>query len=216
MTVYYTALSAFDQNYDEHGLSWESYLQWSRLTHIKELVSLDNMLNINLVGPDYKDPERDYNTEDWKYLVTDGLFITGFYTSLDYVLRRMQPRERFNLLAVVINPTEDCKPVRLENFDFMGYELLDWEYGNSALTNCGGFDETFLPAELNQFGLIDDYQKAYDIHHRLCENNPDNHHADTNVIAIWRHKTIGRKEAEPPPGLKQVGFKCNAHRQPPN
>jgi hypothetical protein len=58
--------------------------------------------------------------------------------------------------------------------------------------NCGGFDETFLPADLNHFGLIDDYEKAFDEKRGLLQNNPGHRHADTNVIAVWRHKTIGR------------------------
>jgi hypothetical protein len=93
---------------------------------------------------------------------------------------------------VVIEPRQDCNHVKLEDFEFVGYDLLDKEYGNSALSNCGGFDETFLPADLNQFGLIDDYEKAKDVKRRLLQNNPEEHHADTNVIAIWRHKTVGR------------------------
>jgi len=60
------------------------------------------------------------------------------------------------------------------------------------LTNCGGFDETFLGSDLNDKGLIDDFVKAYDIKKRLLESNPELHHADTNVIAVWRHQTIGR------------------------
>jgi len=74
----------------------------------------------------------------------------------------------------------------------MGYDLLDQDFSISALANCGGFDETFLPADLNEKGLIDDFNKAYNIKKRLFENNPGEHHADTNVIAVWRHKTIGR------------------------
>ncbi len=194
MTFYYTACGTFDKNYDEDGMpwkkdfemSWESYLQRSKLTHLTELVSLDGMLNEPLVEPHYD------NSHDWNYIATDGNYLTGFFTSLDYVLQKMEPRKRFNLLAVVIEPTQDCKHVKLEDFEFVGYDLLDKEYGNSALSNCGGFDETFLPADLNQFGLIDDYEKANDIKRRLLQNNPEEHHADTNVIAIWRHKTIGR------------------------
>lgn len=156
-----------------------------------ELVSVDGTLNEVLVEPDRKD------AEDWNYIVTDEIYETGFFTSMDYVLRKMHPKEKFNLLAVVIEPKQDCKNVTLNDFEFVGYDLLDKEYGNSALTNCGGFDETFLPSELNPFGLIEDYEKAYDVKSRLLANNPDEHHADTNVIAIWRHKTLGRQKAEP-------------------
>jgi hypothetical protein len=93
---------------------------------------------------------------------------------------------------IVIEPDRDCRLVNPENYDFIGYDLLDQYYCTSALSNCGGFDETFLPADLNNMGLISDYDKAYDIKRRLWENNQDEDHADTNVIAIWRHQIIGR------------------------
>ena len=104
----------------------------------------------------------------------------------------MEPTEKFNLLAVVIEPLHDCKDVKLEDFVFIGYDLLDREYGTSALTNLGGLNETFFPSDLTQFGLIDDYEKTLDVKKRILKNNPETHHANTNVIAVWRHKTIGR------------------------
>ena len=47
---------------------------------------------------------------------------------------------------------------------------LDKSYDISALTNCGGFDERFLPVDLNEFGLVEDYEKAFEIEKRLLEN----------------------------------------------
>jgi hypothetical protein len=134
MTFYYTACGTFDKNYEEDGMPWkkdsgtfwEKYLQWSKLTHLTELVSLDGILNEPVVEPDYD------NSDDWNYIATDGNNLTGFFTSPDYVLRKMEPRKRFNLLAVVIEPTQDCKHVKPESFEFMGYDLLDKEYGDSA------------------------------------------------------------------------------------
>ena len=186
MTFYYTARATYDKDYSEDGISWDKYIKWSKLVQLQELVSVDGCLNEVLVNPD-----RD-NKEDWQNIVVDEFYETGFYTSLDYVLQKMQPTQKFNLLAVVVNPEQDCQNVALTDFEFLGYDLLDYAYNISALSNCGGFDETFLPSELNQFGLIDDYQKAYDIKLKLLQNNPEEHHADTNVIAIWRHITIGR------------------------
>ena len=95
-------------------------------------------------------------------------------------------------MTVILEPEQDCKSINIDGYDFFGYDLLDQDFSISALTNCGGFDETFLPTDLNDKGLIDDFTKAYDIKRRLLENNPDEHHADTNVIAVWRHKTNGR------------------------
>ena len=146
------------------------------------------MLNEDLITPDHQ------NEYDWKYIVTDGEYVTGLFSSLDYVLGKMEPIDRFNLLSVVIRPETDCSSIHLDGYDFIGYELLDKDYDISALSNCGGFDETFLPSELNHFGLIADYEKAVDICKRLAANNPDEHHADTNVIAVWRHQTIGKAQ----------------------
>ena len=187
MTFYYTARGAYDKNYGTEVMSWNKYIEWSRLTQVTELVSLDGMLNEVLIEPDRN------NEDDWNYIVTDEHYETGFFRTLDYVLKRINNESRFNLLAVVIEPTEDGKNIILDEFEFIGYDLLDKDYSISALVNCGGFDETFLPTELNEFGLIDDYDNAYDVKKRLLENNPEEHHADTNVIAVWRHIRIGRQ-----------------------
>jgi hypothetical protein len=186
MTFLFTARNTFDKTYSKDGHTWDGYIEWSKLTHLTEVVSLDGILNEDLVKPDYK------NVDDWNFIHKDGINLTPFFTTLDYVLRKMEPKEKFNLLAVVVEPAQDCKNVKLEDFEFVGYDLLDKEYGTSALTNLGGLKETFLPSDLNQFGLLDDYEKAVDVKRRLLENNPEVHHADTNVIAVWRHKTIGR------------------------
>ena len=124
--------------------------------------------------------------------MTDDAYETGFFTSLDYVLHKAITKDRFNLLAVIIEPTQDCKTFTIDGFEFVGYDLLDKDYSVSALTNCGGFDETFLPDDLNKVGLIDNYSMAYEIKKRLFDNNPGEHHADTYVVAVWRHNTIGR------------------------
>jgi len=186
MTFLYTARGTYNKNFDEDGISWKKYIEWSKLTHLKELVSLDELLNENLVEPDYD------NAEDWNFIHCEDSVPTDFFTTLDFVFKRLKVKNKFNLLTVLIEPDKDCKNINVENYEFVGYDLLDQYFSISALTNCGGFDETFLPTDLNEMGLIDDFTKAHEIKNRLLENNPDEEHADTNVIAIWRHKTIGR------------------------
>ena len=185
MTFLYTATAKFDAVNDEKKLSWAKYIQSAKLTHLTELVSLDGILNEQLVEPDYD------NEDDWKFVHISGNQLTGFFTTIEYVLRRVKLHRKFNMLAVVINPEEDCKVISIDGYEFLGYDLLDAAFSNSALTNCGGFDETFLPEELNDKGLIDDFDKAYEISTRLVQNNPEHPHACTNVIAVWRHKTNG-------------------------
>lgn len=184
MKFLYTARGKYDEhNYD--NFSWNEYKKWSKISHLEELVSLDGMLNDVLVEPDYN------NEEDWNFIHTYEQYQTGFFTDLDFVFKRLIQKENYNLLSVVIEPTKPCEIIELENYEFIGYDLLDQDFSISALTNCGGFDETFLPFELNTKGLLNDYQKAYYIKEKLLENNPYEHHADTNVIAVWRHKIIG-------------------------
>lgn len=186
MQILYTATSTYDEIYDENESSWNSFIEWSRLYQLTELISLDSILNDSIVKPNFD------NDDDWNFIYKTDNYLTGFFTELDYVLSRIQPKDRFNLLALVIEPETDCAGINIDNFEFVGFELLDMDCAISALSNCGGFDETFLPSELNDKGLINDYEIAYEIKKRLKENNPDESHADTFVIAIWRHRTIGR------------------------
>lgn len=181
----YTVRAKFDRDNDAEILTWSNYIEWSKLIHLTELVSVDTSLNEVLI-----EPNRD-SEEAWKEIVIDDHYETGFYRTLDYVLQKAKDIKRFNLLAVVIEPETDCSLVRMDDYDFLGYDLLDRYYDTSALTNCGGYDETFLPGELNNVGLIDAFEKAYSIKKNLKENNPLEEHADTNVIAIWRHRSIG-------------------------
>ena len=186
MILYYTARRRYDKTFNGDVMSWDKYIEWSKLKHLTELVSLDGMLNEVLIEPDRN------NSDDWNHIVTDDSYETGFFTTLEYVLQRTKSIDKYNLLMVAIEPNQECKSIPVDDFDFIGYDLLDKDYSISALTNCGGFDETFLPKDLNILGLIDDFEKAYDIKKRLLENNPEEYHADTNVIAVWRHKSIGR------------------------
>jgi hypothetical protein len=188
MTFLYTARKAFDKNYGV-PMSWEGYIEWSKLTHLQEIVSLDYMMNPDLI-------ESDQGTDEyWKEILVGEnkvVYWTGLYKSLSYVLRHVNLNDKFNLLAVAIDPQKECKNLGPDEFDFLGYDLLDQDYSVSALTNCGGFDESFLPADLNKLGLIDDFAKASNIQKKLLENNPEEYHADTSIFAVWRHKTIGR------------------------
>lgn len=185
MIFFYTARAKFDKENGGDILAWTNYIEWSKLTQLTELVSMDTSLNEVLFEPDRT------SEEDWKEIVIDGCHETGFYRTLDYVLKKAKDIKRFNLLTVTIEPETDCSLIPIDNYDFIGYDLLDQYYDTSALSNCGGFDETFLPSDLNRFGLIDAYERAFSIKKGLKENNTQEEHADTNVIAIWRHRSIG-------------------------
>ena len=190
MTFLYTALNVFDKSSRKYGRGWDDYIKWSKLTHLTEVISLDSMLNETLVEPDYN------SADDWSFIHLIGQLQTGFFTNVEYVLRKCENHDNFNLLAVVINPGQDCSDILLDDYEFIGYDLLDGMFGVSALTNCRSSinDGPVLPTEVNKYGLIDDYLAAYDIKRRVWENNPEDSHSKTNIIAVWRHKTIGRKK----------------------
>lgn len=181
MNYLYTIRGRFGSD-DE---SWQTYVQGSRLYHAKELVSLDALLNADLV-------DTDYEKVDWNIVHSAGTSVTGYLADFNYALSHMRQVERFNLLAIVIEPESDCKSTGPDNFEFVGYDLLDKDYQVSALTNCGGFDDSFLPADQNKYGLIDSYDHARSIQKHLAEHNPGEFHADTLLIAVWRHNTLGR------------------------
>jgi hypothetical protein len=187
MIFWYAARETFDNLSQDIEFSWDKFIEWSKLNHLKELISLDHSLNADLVKPNLK------NDDDWNFIVIDEYYHTGFYTTAEYVLKNMVRQDKFNFLTVVKEPNEKCETIQIKDFEFIGYDLLDYAYEISALTNCGGFDESFSSHELNQFGLLSDFEKAYHVQKKLLENNPDEYHADCNVIAVWRHKTIGRK-----------------------
>jgi hypothetical protein len=81
ITHLYTARAKFSKN-DDGDFSWSKYIEWSKLVHLTELVSLDTSLNEVLVEPDRN------NEEDWKEIVIDDYHETGFFRSLDYVLSK--------------------------------------------------------------------------------------------------------------------------------
>lgn len=186
MNLLYTLRAAFDSGYDEDGDSWHQYKRWSRLQQLTELVSLDALLNETLVLPDYN------NAADWEEIHVLDFCVTGFYHSEEYVLRKALAEAKFNLLAVAIAPEEACECMEIPGYEFVGYDLLDRNFKMSVLTNCGGFDQCFLPTDLNQYGLIDHYQEIQHIQERLRANGAYCSHTHTHVFAVWRHRTIGR------------------------
>ena len=185
MQIWYTARNKFDKNHSEDDF-WIDYINWARLSQLKEVVGLDCSLSDLVFEVDTED-ESTYD-----HLITDDMYSTELFNSLDYVLNKARNTEVFNLLAVLKNPLADCSVLAMEDFQFLGYELLDEFYEHSALTNCGGFDETFLPSELNEYGLLNSYDRTVEVQKNLITNNPEEDHAYCNIFGIWRHNTIGK------------------------
>ncbi|SHE47226.1 hypothetical protein SAMN04488522_101296 [Pedobacter caeni] len=52
MDFWYTVRNVYDKN-DNDGLSWKRCLEWSKLTHLKEVISLDASFHLNLFCHSY-------------------------------------------------------------------------------------------------------------------------------------------------------------------
>ena len=182
MEYWYGARSVFNLS---HGLeSWEKYKQWILLPQLVDLISLDYNLNEDLIAL------KSYCIQDCE--VKDNGTYTGLYASLEFVIDEMKNDILYNLLIVVKNPQFECNSINVSDFEFIGYDILDSNYHYSILTNCGGFCEIYSPTDINKFGLIDDYDKAVEINKLFNIKIISDHNEDSNLFAIWRHRTLGR------------------------
>jgi hypothetical protein len=71
-------------------------------------------------------------------------------------------------------------------FRFLGCDLIEERTQISALSNCGGFPDVFGNDELNRCGLIDSFERAYEVRRLLAERHPEEAHAQCEMYTIWR------------------------------
>jgi len=160
------------------GEKWDGYFAWAKIPALTELVSLDGLLCSRVV--------EEIVDEDWKYIVCENDRLDCFH-DFDYLKRRVRDVSRVNLLGVYRNPeTHISQPPAGGTFSFVGYDLIEEATQISALTNCGGFPDVFLNAELNRFGLIGDFDRAVEVQRQLSERHPEEPHAQCELYAIWR------------------------------
>lgn len=188
--VLYVASECFGPQHD----GWRKFIEWSGLTQLKEVVGLDSSLCASVIGS--------LVDEDWSYNDHPDQFYFGdFFTDLNYLLRRQKTTTGIQILAVLKEPTvEPFAHFEDEQFDFCGYELIEDETRTSALTNCGGFPESFNNAELSDLGLLTKLDRAKTIQKLLKTNNPEEPHADCSLWAIWRMRDNNKlfRTATPP------------------
>lgn len=178
MKIWYTARKKFTAD-DE---SWHGYIQWAKLRQInEELITLDvglcePIIEINL------EKEGSYKL----VALSENSYFTYCYNNLDFVLSNIVNLAECNILAVICNPSQECRNYSINNFVFTGYDLTDQSNVTSSLTNCGGFEDVFNNNLLNTHGLLDDYPMASKIIDLLIETHSEEYHADTNIWAIWK------------------------------
>lgn len=154
----------------------QNYINWSRLFQVEQVVSIDCMLCPRVF---------EYSDKEFCHYVWLGHYFV--YRDLDWLLSKLDNKTDMQILALIREPEMDCRAyVNDERLKFYGYNLLEDGTSISALTNCGGFDDVFLPSEISKFGLIEDYEKAKHIQTKLKENYPNEAHAHCALWAIWR------------------------------
>jgi len=160
------------------GKKWDNYYAWAKIPGLTEIVSLDSMLCPDII--------QTIEDEDWAHIVNEN-FRLGYFYHLDYLLARVATVSNRNILGVYRNPGSHIQTMPgSPDFVFIGYDLIEDATGISALTNCGGFPETFANSELNPFGLIPEFARAQEIQRLLPERNPKESHAKCELYAIWR------------------------------
>ena len=160
------------------GDTWNKYVEWAKIPNLVEVVSVDGSLCEPIV--------REFVDEDWKHNVHENCRLNYFY-DLEYLIRRVAGVTRRNILGLYRNPDAhiDSAPAG-GDFVFMGYDLIEESTHISALTNCGGFPETFSKDELNKYGLLFEFARAREVREWLPVHNPDEPHAYCEMYAIWR------------------------------
>jgi hypothetical protein len=172
--IWYTITERFDSSF---GDSWINYINWSKLTQLRRVISVDSSLNPKVI--------EKYNDEDWLHNIKAD-YLTDYFNDLDYLTSRIQISEKLNLLAVILEPKEDVSNLIVDkDFVFLGYDLAELVTSTSALTNCGGFEKSFNNSELSENGLIKSYSRAKEIQESLKINYPEEEHANCIIWAIW-------------------------------
>jgi hypothetical protein len=176
LTIGFTAVEKFGPGHS----GWSNFLKFSKLSQAEEIVGLDSILCAR--------PTKELIDRDWDHLI-DPEF-PGIFDSLEYLSERVRLTDEYNILAVSRDPSRDEIAQFVDKrFEFLGFDLIESppaSTGISALTNCSGFDEAFQNGELSRFGLITDYDRAFEIREILKEKYPQEAHANCSVWAIWR------------------------------
>lgn len=160
------------------GAAWDRYVEWSKLDHVEELVSLDATLCPSALK-DIRDLHGPYVVDE------NGNWI--FFEDLEFLRRELRVGnvEKARVLCVIRNPA--AQPIlsdKLSAFCFLGFDLVEAESGVSALSNCGGWPE-LDNRELSKCGLLTDHARAVDLQVTLASNHPEEPHADCDVWAIF-------------------------------
>ena len=156
---------------------WSAYVAWSGLTHLDEVVSLDQML-CPTVLPKIKD-------EYWPHIVNQD-FLLHYFVDLEFLLAQAAGVPDKNVLCVVREPDAVATCGVDDRFELVGFDLVETEATTSALVNCGGFPLAFRNSELSSKGLLLSLSRAREVQAALRTRYPGEHHAHCDVWQVYR------------------------------
>ena len=165
------------EKFDPSDSRWQKYIAWSGLEQLNEVVSLDTYLCPSVLS--------EIKTEYWNHIVNQD-FLLNFFTNLEFLQRETASIRDKNLLCVFRNPDAHPDSNIPDGFQFVGYDLIDKQLTNSALTNCHGFPKAFANNELTEKGLLTTYERSREVQELLRREYPREHHADCDVWAVFR------------------------------
>lgn len=98
------------------------------------------------------------------------------------------PQKGNQILAIIVRPEIEPNHMleRGQQFEFCGYDLVDFLTCISAITNCGAKFDSIEYEALNQYGLISSYREAVNTQLDLNEKHPEDSHSYCEIVEIWR------------------------------
>lgn len=175
MTPLFIATRKFDPVVSQ--TDWQTYVSGSGLSQLREVVSLDALL----CPPLLEETKAEYSPN-----TVNEDFMGQFFTNLEFLLREAALVPNKNILCVYREPTEVPAAPTYGTWEFIGYDLVDVTFGMSALTNCGGFPNAFVEAELSSQGLLTSLTRAREVQQKLKEEYQGEPHGECHVWAIFR------------------------------
>ena len=192
MKPYFIVTETFDPDW---GDQWKDYLSWSKIDHLKEVVSLDKQLCPFISDIRNEDIENDskYFSDPLAFLDEDVLANNKKYrnpflfTESDKLYAKAKEYKKKNILCIFKDPqSQPIAPSHKPPFKFLGYDILDKYEGNSILTNGGGYPNVFENAELTPHGLVETYNRAFEIRTKLQVVNRSANGIESTIWAIFR------------------------------
>jgi hypothetical protein len=174
---YYTAIERFDRN---NGERWLGYTRWLGRTDLERVVTLDSILCPPVVHAE--------SSDDWQFVAQEE-FMLDFFTSLDFVLRRVAGHRPSVVVAVARDPSDaEVDGFPHPGFELVGFDIVDGQFTASALLNGCNFPDAFDVSELSsKSGLIRSRERAFRIRDVMHRRYPNRNKMKSHVWAIWRY-----------------------------